>query len=74
VSRVQDAIASLDRRALEKTFKSASLKRVALRSGIQGMLYELIPTMPELRLLPLVQRFAEMLAEIPAFADTFGAV
>jgi hypothetical protein len=34
--------------------------------------YELIPTMPELRLLPLVQRFAEMLVEIPVFANTFG--
>jgi len=38
------------------------------------MLYELIPTMPELRLLPLVERFAEMLAEVPVFADTFGVV
>jgi hypothetical protein len=38
------------------------------------MLYELIPTMPELRLLPLVERFAAMLAELPVFADTFGAV
>ena len=38
------------------------------------MLYELIPTMPELRLLPLIQRFAAMLAELPVFADTFGAV
>ena len=38
------------------------------------MLYELIPTMPELRLLPLVERFAAMLAELPVFADTFGVV
>jgi hypothetical protein len=38
------------------------------------MLYELIPTMPELRLLPLIDRFAAMLAELPVFADTFGAV
>jgi len=38
------------------------------------MLYELIPTMPALRLLPLVERFAAMLAELPVFADTFGAV
>jgi hypothetical protein len=38
------------------------------------MLYELIPTMPELRLLPLIERFATMLAELPLFADTFGAV
>jgi DDE family transposase len=36
------------------------------------MLYELISTMPELRLLPLIKRFAAMLAELPVFADTFG--
>jgi hypothetical protein len=38
------------------------------------MLYELIPTMPELRLLPPVERFAAMLAELPVFADTYGPV
>lgn len=38
------------------------------------MLYELIPTMPELRLLPLVDRFASMLVELPVFADTFGTI
>jgi len=30
--------------------------------------------MPDVRLLPLVERFAQMLAELPVFADTFGAV
>jgi len=30
--------------------------------------------MPELRLLPLIERFAAMLAELPLFADTFDAV
>jgi hypothetical protein len=38
------------------------------------MLYELIPTMPQPRLMPLIDRFAAMLAELPVFADTFGAV
>lgn len=38
------------------------------------MLYELIPTMPEVRLLPLIERFTTLLAELPAFADTFGAI
>jgi hypothetical protein len=38
------------------------------------MLYDLIPTMPEPRLLPLVERFAETLAELPVVADTFGPV
>jgi hypothetical protein len=30
--------------------------------------------MPEQRLLPLIERFAEMLTEVSVFADTFGAV
>jgi len=34
----------------------------------------LIPTMPEMRLLPLIERFAAMLAELPVFADTFGTI
>jgi hypothetical protein len=38
------------------------------------MLYELIPTMPEVRLLPLIEWFTTMLAELPVFADTFGAI
>jgi len=38
------------------------------------MLYELIPTMPEVPLHPLIERFAAMLAELPVFADTFGAI
>jgi hypothetical protein len=33
------------------------------------MLYELIPAMPEVRLLPLIKRFTTMLAELPVFAD-----
>jgi hypothetical protein len=38
------------------------------------MRYELIPTMPEVRLLPLIARFATMLAELSVFADTFGVI
>jgi hypothetical protein len=30
--------------------------------------------MPQPRLMPLIDRFAAMLAELPVFADTFGAV
>jgi hypothetical protein len=37
------------------------------------MLYELIPTMPEVRLLPLIERFTTMLTELSVSADTFGA-
>jgi len=36
------------------------------------MLYELIPTMPDLRLLPLIEGFAAMLAQLPVFANTLA--
>jgi len=39
-----------------------------------SMLYELIPTMPEHRLRPLVEQFAHMLAAQPVFREMFGAV
>jgi len=39
-----------------------------------GMLYQLIPTMPELRSLPLIERFAAVFAQLPVFVNTFGAV
>jgi hypothetical protein len=38
------------------------------------MHYELIPTMPEVRLLPLIERFTTMLAELLVFTYTFGAL
>ena len=43
-----------------------------LRQG--RMLHELIPMMPEHRLQPLIERFAEMLAAQPVFAEMFGAI
>src|SRR5689334_16853446 len=36
------------------------------------MLYDLIPTMPDSRLLPLIERFAEMMQQKSAFTDTFA--
>jgi hypothetical protein len=59
----------------DRLLKSNTAKHRTHSLFRQGcMLYELIPTMPELRLLPLVERFAAMLAEVPAFADTFGSI
>ena len=43
-----------------------------LRQGI--MLYELIPTMPEHRLLPLLARFSSLLQQQPVFAEMFGPI
>ena len=39
-----------------------------------AMLYELIPTMPEPRLRPLIERFGTMLLEIPMFAGVYGTI
>jgi hypothetical protein len=38
------------------------------------MLYELIPTMRDDWLRPLMQRISQMLQEQPLFADVFGSV
>lgn len=38
------------------------------------MLYDLIPTMPETRLRPLMQCFSRMLQDQPLFADVFRPV
>ena len=59
----------------DRYLKSNTAKRRTHSLFRQGcMLYELIPTMPEMRLLPLIERFAAMLAELPVFADTFGTI
>jgi hypothetical protein len=59
----------------DRLLKSNTTKRRTHSLFRQGsMLYDLIPTMPEHRLIPLVERFAAMIAELPVFADTFGPV
>jgi Transposase DDE domain len=59
----------------DRYLKSNTSKKRTHSLFRQGcMLYELIPTMPEVRLLPLIEQFATMLAELPLFADTFGAI
>jgi hypothetical protein len=59
----------------DRLLKSNTTKRRTHSLFRQGcMLYDLIPTMPDKRLLPLIEKFAAMLAEVPVFANTFGAV
>jgi hypothetical protein len=59
----------------DRYLKSNTTKRRTHSLFRQGcMLYDLIPTMPDQRLVPLIERFAAMLAEVQLFADTFGAV
>ncbi len=59
----------------DRHLKSNTTKRRTHSLFRQGcMLYDLIPTMPEHRLRPLVERFAEMLAAQPVFVEMFGAI
>ena len=56
----------------DRYLKSNTTKRRTHSLFRQGcMLYELIPTMPELRLLPLIERFATILAELPRLCRRF---
>ena len=59
-----------DRHLKANTVKSRT--HSLFRQG--AMLYELIPNMPELRLKPLMQRFAEMLLEQRTFSNVFEVV
>jgi hypothetical protein len=59
----------------DRMLKTNTAKRRVHSLFRQGcMLYDLIPTMPEIRLRPLMQRFSQMLQDQPLFADVFGSV
>jgi hypothetical protein len=59
----------------DRHLKSNTTQRRTHSLFRQGcMLYDLIPNMPEHRLLPLVERFAKMLLAQPVFVETFGAI
>jgi len=59
----------------DRHLKSNTAKRRTHSLFRQGcMLYELIPTMPDIRLRPLMQGFAALLLEQPVFADLFGTI
>ena len=59
----------------DRHLKSNTAKRRVHSLFRQGcMLYELIPTMPDIRLRPLMQGFAALLLEQPVFAHIFGAI
>jgi len=59
----------------DRMLKTNTAKRRVHSLFRQGcMLYDLIPTMPETRLRPLMQRFSQMLQEQPLFADVCGPV
>jgi hypothetical protein len=59
----------------DRHLKSNTAKRRTHSLFRQGcMLYELMPTMPDIRLRPLIQRFAALLLEQPVFAELFGPI
>jgi len=59
----------------DRHLKSNTTKRRTHSLFRQGsMLYELIPTMPAMRLRPLIKQFGQMLAGQPVFTEMFGAV
>ena len=59
----------------DRMLKTNTAKRRVHSLFRQGcMLYDLIPTMREEWLRPLMQRFSQMLQEQPLFTDVFGPV
>jgi hypothetical protein len=59
----------------DRLLKSNTSKQRTHSLFRQGaMLYDLIPTMPEPRLRPLIERFAAMLRELPVFAGVYGVI
>ena len=60
---------------LDRLLKSNTSKRRTHSLFRQGcLLYDLIPNMPEHRLLPLIAKYAELLSRNSAFTETFGLV
>ena len=59
----------------DRALKSNTTKRRTHSLFRQGcLLYDLIPTMPEARLRPLIECFDALLAEQPVFAHVFGPI
>ena len=59
----------------DRMLKTSTVKRRVHSLFRQGcMLYDLLPTMRDDWLGPLMQRFSQMLQEQPLFADVFGPV
>ena len=58
---------------MERSLKANTVKRRTYSLFRQGcMYYQAIPNMLEHRLLPLLERFAQLVSEIPIFQEIFG--
>ena len=59
----------------DRMLRTSTTKRRTHSLFRQGtMLYELIPTMPERRLLPLMARFFSLLQQQTVFTEMFGTI
>jgi hypothetical protein len=60
---------------MERYLKANTSKRRTYSLFRQGcMYYQAIPNMPEHRLLPLMERFAQLVRDQPIFRETFGLI
>jgi hypothetical protein len=60
---------------MDRHLKSNTTKRRTHSLFRQGcMLFDLIPNMPEIRLLPLIERFAQLIQQSRAFNETFSII
>ena len=58
---------------MDRQLRTSTTKRRVHSLFRQGaMLYDLIPTMPDQRLRPLIEKYAELLSQNNAFTQTFG--
>lgn len=60
---------------MERQLKANTAKRRTYSLFRQGcMYYQAIPNMPEHRLRPLIERFAQLLNQLPVFREVFGVI
>jgi hypothetical protein len=58
--------------SMERYLKANTVKRRTYSLFRRGCMYQAIPNMPEHRLRPLLERFAQLVREQPIFRETFG--
>jgi hypothetical protein len=60
---------------MERSLKANTVKRRTYSLFRQGcMYYQAIPNMPEHRLRPLIERFAQLVCAQPVFREIFGII
>ena len=60
---------------MDRLLRTSTVKRRVHSLFRQGcLLYDLIPNMPEARLRPLIERYAELIHQNATFADALGII